>query len=110
MKTAKELEAELAAARREKEAAEKRLADLEQEQAEHAEKAHKHALILVAKIAAFKAIITDLKAQDGILTQPWHDLLPQSYPRESSASKAFDLSETEVANAKAKGLKAVQNL
>lgn len=80
------------------------------EEAERIAKGRQEAIQTIALISALKSIMVSLKGREGVLGDVWHDIAPQAYPREGNTAKAFDLSETEVANAKAKGLKAVQNL
>jgi hypothetical protein len=64
----------------------------------------------ISQIAAFKELFSQLKAREGLLGQVWHDIPAQALPREKLLANAFDLSETETANAKVKGVKAVSSL
>jgi hypothetical protein len=64
----------------------------------------------IAQVAAFKELFSQLKTREGLLGQVWHDIPAQALPREKLLANAFDLSETETANAKAKGVKAVASL
>jgi hypothetical protein len=87
-----------------------------QKQLDDAEKAERiqagkaGAKAAIAQIAAFKVLLNALKARDGLLSQVWHDIPAQALPREKLIAKAYDLSETETANAKALGVKAVSQL
>jgi hypothetical protein len=87
-----------------------------QKQLDDAEKAERiqagkaDAKTAIAQIAAFKILFAALKGREGLLGQVWHDIPAQALPREKLIAKAFDLSETETANAKAAGVKAVSSL
>jgi hypothetical protein len=80
------------------------------EQAERIQAGKADAKTAIAQIAAFKVLFNSLKSREGLLGQVWHDLPAQALPREGNIAKAFDLSETETANAKAAGVKAVSSL
>lgn len=82
----------------------------EAERQEAIAKGRQQALSNIAKISALKAILADLKSHDGILGQVWLDIPPQAFPREGNLAKAYGLSETELSNAKAAGLKSVKSL
>jgi hypothetical protein len=68
------------------------------------------AIKAISQIAAFKELFSQLKAREGVLGQVWHDIPAQALPREKLLANAFDLSETETANAKVRGVKAVSSL
>jgi hypothetical protein len=89
-------------------ALQKQLDDVEKAERIQAGKAD--AKTAIAQIAAFKMLLTALKSREGLLGQVWHDIPAQALPREKLIAKAYDLSETETANAKAAGVKAVSSL
>ena len=80
------------------------------EEAERIERGKAEAIRTISEIAAFKELLGRLKAREGVLGQSWHDIPQQAQPREKLIAKAYDLSETELHNAKAKGIKAVASL
>lgn len=82
----------------------------EAEEAERIAQGRTAAIQTISLIAAFKECLSKLKAVDGILGQVWHDIPAQALPREGNLAKAYDVSETETHNAKAKGRKAIEGL
>ena len=82
----------------------------EAEEAERREKGRSQALSDIAAIAAWKVLFARLKASDGVMGAMWHDIAQQAQPREKNLAKAYDISETELHNAIAKGREAVSGL
>lgn len=94
--------------RAEREALDKQIAEAEADERRQA--GRENALQIISCIAAFKEAFSFLKAQDGVMSQHWHDLPAQALPREANIAKAWDISETDTSVAKARGRKAVEAL
>ena len=65
----------------------------------------------IALISALKATITAIREIDeSILGEVIGQMSPQAMPKEATTARKFGLSETQVKNAKDKGVKAISSL
>lgn len=87
------------------------MADLEAAAVKEAEELAKRGPRAVALIGAFKAIIAAMKAElPGVLPEEVANLAPQRFPKEKLTGDRYNLSETQIHEAKEKGIKAIARL
>lgn len=98
-------------ARREMEALQASMADLEAAAAREVEELAKRGPRAVALIGAFKAVIAAIKAElPGVLPDEIAHMAQQRFPKEKLIGRRYKLSQTQTSDARQKGEKAIDRL